>query len=232
MNNIYDEVGKYYDVMQRDIDYDQIIDLINCYNPHQLPIFDFGCGTGEVVTRLAKKGVSFFGYDISPTMVDITNQKLSSITDSRVVVGDVNSLSKLEQIYGCVIMTTDTLNYIIDKDDITQLGYYFYNCLVTNGYLIVDIQAPRNLIDLDNYHEVKVLSDDLSLDWYSYRLSKIKPLIRHQFKLYKDDELIAEEEHTQAFHSINYYRSKWFKYFKLEQTYKTPNRYYLVFKRR
>lgn len=55
MNNIYDEVGKYYDVMQRDINYDQIIDLINYYNPHHLPVFDFGCGTGEVVTRLVKK---------------------------------------------------------------------------------------------------------------------------------------------------------------------------------
>lgn len=232
MNNIYDSIGKYYDVMQRDIDYDQIVNLITYYNKNKLPVFDFGCGTGEVVTRLAKKGVSVFGCDISPTMVDITNQKLSLITDSRVVVNNINGLSQLEQTYGCVIMTTDTLNYIIDKDDIIQLGYQFYNCLVTDGYLIVDIQAPRNINDLDNYHEVKVLSDDLSLDWYSYRLSKVKPLICHHFKLYKYDKLIAEEMHTQVFHSINYYRSKWFKYFKLEQSYKTPNRYYLVFKRR
>jgi ubiquinone/menaquinone biosynthesis C-methylase UbiE len=55
-------------------------------------IFDVGCGTGDLVWRLAPKADEVVGLELSPAMVDYANEKLAKMTVSNVsfVLGDAS----------------------------------------------------------------------------------------------------------------------------------------------
>jgi len=58
--------------------------------PHQ-SVLDIGCGTGEVLSKLAEReGLSLAGLDLSPEMIGMARQKLGDRDDLR--AGDVEEL--------------------------------------------------------------------------------------------------------------------------------------------
>ena len=70
---MYDEFAKIYDSLMTEVDYDQWADylfrhLLNGKRDTK-KILEFGCGTGSITTRLARKGYAMTGVDLSEEML-------------------------------------------------------------------------------------------------------------------------------------------------------------------
>lgn len=232
MNSIYEFIAPYYDKLQQDVDYQRLAEWICMNLKPSARILDLGCGTGELLLKLSELGHYTSGIDGSKAMIEIAKQKLDSFPHAHVYHLSIEKLNLLKGKFDAIVLTLDTLNYIIDKNAIKLLAKQLYRLLNHEGKVFIDIQNPKNLIELDHYHQMIMLEDDVVLDWYSYRPTKLKPLINHHLRLYQNDILVGEELHTQKFNSINYYRSLWFEDLKLVKTIKTDHRFYLTFVRR
>lgn len=228
-NDIYTSIAKYYDFLQQDVDYKKFIDLIEYIQPSPAKVLDIGCGTGTIIDLLNQHGYECIGCDVSLNMIKhATKKNPNSIFFARKsyeLPGEVKDLD-------LVILTLDTLNYILDKSEIIKMGKDLYERIAPNGFIICDIQKPKNINLLNNYHEIRMIDDEIYLEWNSYKISNFIPQINHELYLYQHDQLIGHELHKQKYMSVNYYRSLWFKYFKLVQKYSDEYRYYLIFKRR
>ncbi len=56
---------------------------------------DLGCGTGTNVLYLVRHGFEVVGIDLSPVAIEAAGRKLESVSEARVLLGDVTALSSL-----------------------------------------------------------------------------------------------------------------------------------------
>ena len=103
-------------------------------------ILDAGCGTGELLGYISKKGYKYvYGIDLSEPMIEFCREK---IPYSQVKVGDLlipvtYDKGTFHQIY----MTGDTIYHI--KDKIALLDN-LYNWIMPGGHLILHLYDPMN----------------------------------------------------------------------------------------
>jgi len=75
----YSTFSEIYDYLMDTKDYDlwteNIIKIYNKYEISPKKILELGCGTGNITTRLYKKGFSIIGTDISREMLEVANDK-------------------------------------------------------------------------------------------------------------------------------------------------------------
>ena len=234
MSNIYDMLGQYYDLLQRDYDYQKIVDMVNRYNHKpQAKLLDVGCGTGELLRLLGNYDYRLTGLDNSFTMVDIAYGKLlySGVSTEGIVMGNIIGYKDNEK-YDIITLTTDTLNYITNKKDIKSLGKTLANLLEDDGFIVIDIQKPSNAKYFKNYNEINKVDVNKYIVWNSKKDNWYSNNVTHQFDLYVDDKLECSEVHHQTFKSPKYYASKWSKNLNLAHLEEDEYRYYMIFNKR
>ena len=105
---MYDEFAKIYDSLMTEVDYDQWADylfrhLLNGKRDTK-KILEFGCGTGSITTRLARKGYAMTGVDLSEEMLTELLPKCETSQDKHLcflcghlVFGKVRSVTKAKK---------------------------------------------------------------------------------------------------------------------------------------
>lgn len=103
-------------------------------------ILDAGCGTGELLEYVSKKGYKFmYGVDLSKDMIIFCQEK---IPNCRVKEGDLLiPMTYDKATFHQIFLTGDTIYHVDDK---LKLLYNLYNWLVPNGYLILHLYDPIN----------------------------------------------------------------------------------------
>lgn len=66
MQEAYGGFAALYDPLMQDVDYDGWAGYLASFLPPSGMIVDCACGTGAITIRLARKGFSMIGVDISP----------------------------------------------------------------------------------------------------------------------------------------------------------------------
>jgi SAM-dependent methyltransferase len=157
--SLYNELAMVYHIIyQKLFDYDQEADFYHS----QLGIFnaksviEFGCGTGNLGSRLIDRGYEYFGVDISAEMIDIAKE---NININLLGIGDIvnyNSKSK----YHSALFTGRALSYLVENEDIIGAFSSVADILYDKGIFIFDaIDGPRlfNKFDTETKH-IKVES--------------------------------------------------------------------------
>lgn len=100
-------------------------------------ILDFGCGDGNLLLSLAKKGANVSGCDISDNMVtSATNTFAKSKIQADLWVGGVESLSNVTESSCDLILCINVLAYL-DRDEDKRFFEHCYRILRPSGELIV-----------------------------------------------------------------------------------------------
>ena len=141
-------------------------------------ILDFGCGVGDFMYHLKRKGYkNFYGVDISAQQVDYCRQH---ITDRVEAVNGMDFLKDKKEKYD-LIAAHDVLEHI-PKDQILEILHLCHQALKNNGTLILRVPNMSNPFGLDaRYndltHEIGFTSKSLTqaLEISGYKDIRILP---------------------------------------------------------
>jgi SAM-dependent methyltransferase len=101
-----------------------------------LPVADIGCGPGRVTAYLSRRGVTAFGIDLSPGMIEVAR---SSHPGLRFEVGSMLGLDLPDDCVGGVLAWYSTIH--VPDELLPQALAEFRRVLVPGGHLLLAFQA-------------------------------------------------------------------------------------------
>ncbi len=108
-------------------------------------VLDLACGEGTFAVALAKKGLRVTGVDLSPDMLGIARERAAKERlEVRFLQQDMRSL-RLRGRFDLVTCWFDSLNYLLEIEDLAQTFGGVSRVLDQNGIFIFDFNTIRAL---------------------------------------------------------------------------------------
>ena len=140
-DNQFGTLAKYYDVLNYNANYkkvaDYIEDVFELYKKKPGLVLDLACGTGSLAIKLDKRGYDMTGLDLSTEMLSVAAAKNNNILW-------INQDMRSFELYGtvdAVICCFDSLNYILNEQDIKKCFMTVCNYLNPGGLFIFDVNS-------------------------------------------------------------------------------------------
>ena len=148
----YKSFASVYDTFMDNIDYlawsNYIVELLKKYGIAKGQVLELGCGTGIVTELLADKGYDMIGIDNSAEMLSIAADKKSeSGHDILYVLQDMREFELHGRVHA-IISVCDSMNYILQEDDLLKVFKRVNEYLDADGVFIFDLNT------IDKYKEV------------------------------------------------------------------------------
>lgn len=141
----YKDFAMVYDTFMDNAPYDKWLQfLIENFNKYNIPkelVLDLGCGTGTLTQMLSKKGYDMIGVDNSDEMLSIAIQK--GMNDTQNILYLLQDMREFE-LYGtvrAVISICDSINYLLEEEDIVKTFSLINNYLDPGGIFIFDFNT-------------------------------------------------------------------------------------------
>ncbi len=113
----------------------------NSLKEEQNLILDLGCGTGTLTEMLADAGYDMIGVDNSPDMLELAMEKRDSRGhETLYLLQDMRKL-ELYGTVGTVISVCDSLNYILQEEELLQVFKRVENYLFPGGLFLFDFNT-------------------------------------------------------------------------------------------
>jgi len=159
LTELFDAIGKYYDLLYQDKDYvsevNYIDHLIKKYSDQTCNILEFGFGTGKHAGILVDKGYKIDGIERSKSMVKFASEK-SGFTPH---VGDIKT-KKLKKKFDTVISLFHVFSYQTNNSDVQELLCNASRHLKKGGIFIFDIWYTPAVLSIYPSNRVLRMSND------------------------------------------------------------------------
>ena len=146
-DGIYSGFAWYYDDFMSDIPYDRwtenICSLLSGYGINDGLVCELGCGTGEITMRLSEAGYDMIGIDISEEMLTVAREKQEEVHENETILYLRQDMREFE-LFGtvrAVVSVCDSMNYITDIDELTEVFRKVNNYLDPDGIFIFDLKT-------------------------------------------------------------------------------------------
>ncbi len=141
----YSGFAKVYDLFMDNIPYEEWTDYVKSLLKEEGIedgiLLDLGCGTGSVTELLAKAGFDMIGIDNSEEMLDIAMEKrYESGLDILYLLQDMREFELYGTVKG-VVSICDSMNYILDDEDLLDVFKLVHNYLDNEGIFIFDMNT-------------------------------------------------------------------------------------------
>lgn len=107
-------------------------------------VADVACGTGSVVSYFADKGRMVVGTDASPEMLEVAREKNRDFSSASFLKQRFADLS-LPSLVDLITCNGDSLNYILDENDLQKTFALFARFLNPGGWLFFDMNTLHYL---------------------------------------------------------------------------------------
>lgn len=146
--NIYSRFAYIYDELMGDFDYENwfnyIEEIFKSYNINPKKVLEMACGTGNLSYYLGKKGYKLTCFDLSEDMLSKAYEKLRKFKNVKLLNQDMVNF-KFGESFDAVISICDSINYIVDKEDLIKTFNNVWNHLEEGGIFIFDINSYYKL---------------------------------------------------------------------------------------
>ena len=172
----YSEFAQVYDLFMDNIPYDQwceyLVTLLKKYGVDDGLILELGCGTGNISEALRKKGYDMIGIDNSAEMLSVAIEKSMEVEDeslpqSLYLCQDMREF----ELYGTVraiVSICDSMNYIIEEEDLLEVFRLVNNYLDPKGIFIFDMNTEYKYREILGENTIAENREDASFIWDNY----------------------------------------------------------------
>jgi SAM-dependent methyltransferase len=162
----YAPLAPYYDAFTADYDYETWADgLESLAAEHGLRgrrLLDVGCGTGKSFLPFLARGYRVTACDISPAMIAAASRKLPPGA-ARLLVADMRELPDLGR-FDLITCLDDTLNYLLEREDLVVALRGMRRCLAHHGLLVFDCNSRATYRTAFRSQFIRE-TDDLFFSW-------------------------------------------------------------------
>jgi len=191
----YENFAYYYDSLMDPSFYDDyekfIVEHCDFEN-----VLELGCGTGEIAIRMSKRDKEVYATDLSDDMLEVARLKaMSENVDLMLKKVDMSDFS-VNQGLDLILCLCDSINYLLDIDDVLRTFQNVYSSLKNQGTFIFDIDSLyKTDVILKDYLEEEY-DDDFSFYWKTDFIES--GYIHHYVKIEdKENNENVEENHYQ-----------------------------------
>ncbi len=142
----YTGFAELYDLFMDNIEYDKwseyIVSLLEEYGIKDGLVLDIGCGTGNITERLYDKGYDMIGIDNSYDMLSVAMEKRTENEKEGILY--LCQDAREFELYGTVraiVSVCDTMNYILEYEDLVTVFKLVNNYLDPKGIFIFDLKT-------------------------------------------------------------------------------------------
>ncbi|MEE1032279.1 MAG: class I SAM-dependent methyltransferase [Ruminococcus sp.] len=172
MEESYKSFARVYDMFMDNIDYpawcEYLTGLLKEYGVQDGLVAELGCGTGSMTELLAEKGYDMIGIDNSEEMLEIAmEKKFESGKDILYLLQDMREF----ELYGtvrAVVSVCDSMNYILEEEDLLEVFRLANNYLDPGGMFIFDMNTPYKYETLIGDSTIAENREEGSFIWENY----------------------------------------------------------------
>lgn len=205
----YTGFAEVYDTFMDNIPYEEwteyIKGLLTEYGVDNGLVLDLGCGTGSITELMAKEGYDMIGIDNSEEMLSIAMEKREkSGYNILYLCQDMREF----ELYGTVraiISICDSVNYIMEEDELLEVFKLVNNYLDPGGIFIFDLNTLYKYSNIMGDTVIAENRDNCSFIWenYYYEAERINEydlsiFIKEKDNLYRK----YEETHLQRAYEL------------------------------
>lgn len=179
----YSDFAKVYDIFMDDTPYEEwcsfIVSLLKKYGikedtddeklrQEQNTILDLGCGTGTLTQLLSELGYDMIGIDNSQEMLQAAvDKREESGADILYLNQDMREF-ELYGLAGAVISVCDSINYLLEEEDIIKTFRLVNNYLYPGGLFIFDFNTVYKYEMVIGDAVIAENREDCSFIWENY----------------------------------------------------------------
>ena len=205
----YTEFAKLYDVFMDNVDYKKWAEYLTArlwdYGIKDGLILELGCGTGTLTELLSRAGYDMIGVDNSEEMLAEAREKqMGSGLDILYLLQGMQEF----ELYGtvrAVISACDSLNYILEEDELLQVFRLVNNYLDPGGLFLFDMNTIYKYQQILGEGTIAENRDEGSFIWENFYEEKSR-INTYDLTLFvpREDGLYEkyEEVHDQRAYSL------------------------------
>ncbi len=195
---MYSEFSNVYDNLMYDFNYSEAFEFIS-RNLLGKDVLEMACGTGNLTTLL-EVDYNVDAFDNSVDMLSIARNKLQC----NLYMLDMRKFS-MGKVYDGVLCICDSLNYILEIDEMEKVFENVYHHLKEDGVFIFDMNTEYNFINNfgDNIYKDEV--DNVFYVWENFYNGEEKLNYYNIDFFLKENSLYRRfsEEHIEKSYSVN-----------------------------
>lgn len=134
-------------------------------------VLDLGCGTGTMTRLLAAAGYDMIGIDISEEMLEIAMEKSAVAKEGLSEILYLQQDMREFELYGTVraiVSICDSMNYIMEYEELVQVLRLANNYLDPGGVFIFDLNTPYKYRELLGEQTIAENREEGSFIWENY----------------------------------------------------------------
>lgn len=129
--------------------YDYINEIMDYYQLKAEKVLDLACGTGNMSLIFSRNSYEVTGIDRSKEMLLIAEEKARKASANiRFINADLCEF-RTDEKYDLAISLFDSLNYILDIDDLKKVFNNVYKSLKEDGSFIFDVNTINRLMSIE-----------------------------------------------------------------------------------
>ena len=169
----YTSFARVYDMFMDNVPYEvwgrYIVEKLRANGIDSGYVVDLGCGTGKLTTLLADAGYDMVGVDNSAEMLEIAGerQEEEERNDILYLLQDMRELD-LYSTVGTVISVCDSVNYILEEEELLQVFRLVNNYLYPGGIFIFDFNTDYKYREVIGNTTIAENREDCSFIWENY----------------------------------------------------------------
>ena len=168
----YTSFARVYDTFMDNVPYKEWADylgkILKEYGIDDGLVLDLGCGTGNMTEMLASSGYDMIGVDNAEEMLEIAmEKKVESGHDILYLLQDMREF----ELYGtvrAVISACDSVNYITDDEDLTEVFRLVNNYLDPEGLFVFDFNTEYKYREILGEQTIAEDREECSFIWDNY----------------------------------------------------------------
>ena len=168
----YTEFADVYDTFMDETPYEEWCEfLVRILEEYKVPkglVLDLGCGTGTFTRMLSREGYDMIGVDNAEQMLAIAMEKTEESGENILYLLQDMREFELYGTVGAVISVCDSLNYLLEEEELVQTFKLVNNYLDPGGIFIFDFNTVYKYRDVIGDTTIAENREDCSFIWENF----------------------------------------------------------------